>query len=162
MASTTISGRGTVDNSSGAGLTVTVDSTFSAAANFTNAVTMSYSPTTSAQSLTASGSVTYPGLYTLSNATEAGYFLPNPANAPGGVFTFRTLGAAGKAHFLTGTNGDNLGRFITQGYIGAAGSNQRGSKLTLDSTIGSSVTLISDGLNFCVMANSGTLTFATP
>ena len=117
---TTIDSRGTVDSSAGANLTVSVASTFQ------NVVTMSYGPTFAAMALTASGSATYPGLYTLNNVTEAGYYLPNPASFPGGVYIFRSLGTAGKAHFLTGTDANNLGKFITQGYIGAAGSNHRG------------------------------------
>lgn len=148
MASTTIGGRGTIDSSSGTGLTVTVPATFT------------HTPYTTAQSLAASGSATYPGVYTLSNATAAGHFLPNPASYPGGVYTFRSLGTAGQAHFLTGTTSDNLGAFLTQGYIGALRDNQQGSRITLGTAVGSSVTLVSDGLNFCVMANSGTLTFA--
>jgi hypothetical protein len=137
MASTTIDTRGTVDASSGTGLTVSVPATFT------------YLPETTVQTVAASGSITYPGVYTISNPTEAGVFLPSPATIPGGVVVFRSLGTAGKQHFLTGSASDALGKFLTNG-TGA------GSKLTIGSGVGHSVSLISDGLSFCVIAVSGT------
>ncbi len=143
MASTIIDGRGTVDSSSGTGLTVGVASTFN------NTVSMVYTPSTTVQTIAASGSITYPGVYTITNATPAGVFLPNPSTIPGGVVVFRTLGAAGQQHFLTGSSADNLGKFLTNG-------TSNGSKLTIGGTIGHSVSLVSDGLSFCVIAVSGT------
>jgi len=143
MASTTIDTRGTVDSSSGTGLTVSVPATF------TNVSTFTYLPETNVQTVAASGSITYPGVYTISNPTEAGVFLPSPATIPGGVVVFRSLGTAGKQHFLTGSASDALGKFLTNG-TGA------GSKLTIGSGVGHSVSLISDGLSFCVIAVSGT------
>jgi len=143
MASTTIDTRGTVDSSSGTGLTVSVPATF------TNVSTFTYLPETNVQTVAASGSITYPGVYTISNPTEAGVFLPNPSTMPGGVVVFRSLGTAGKQHFLTGSASDALGKFLTNG-TGA------GSKLTIGSGVGHSVSLISDGLSFCVIAVSGT------
>jgi hypothetical protein len=136
MASTTIDARGTVDSSSGTGLTVSVPATFT------------YLPETTVQAIDASGSITYPGVYTLSNVTPAGVFLPAPSTVPGGVIVFRTLGSAAQRHFLTGTSAADLGVFITNGTTG-------GSKLTLGGTIGSSVALISDGRNFLQMSYSG-------
>ena len=134
---TTIDTRGTIDTSTGASLTVSVPATFT------------YLPETTVQTIAASGSITHPGVYTISNPTEAGVFLPNPSTIPGGVVVFRSLGAAGKQHFLTGSASDTLGKFLTNG-TGA------GSKLTIGSGVGHSVSLISDGLSFCVLAVSGT------
>jgi hypothetical protein len=142
MASTKIDTRGTVDSSSGTGLTVDVASTFN------SSVSMVYTPSTTVQAIDASGSITYPGVYTLSNVTPAGVFLPAPSTVPGGMIVFRTLGSAAQRHFLTGTSDADLGVFITNGTTG-------GSKLTLGGTIGSSVALISDGRNFLQMSYSG-------
>ncbi len=149
MASTTIDGRGTVDSSSGTGLTVSVPATFTDAATFT------YLPETNTQTVAASGSITYPGVYTITNVSSAGVFLPNPSTIPGGVVVFRTLGAAGgQRHFLTASV-TNLGKFITDGTDAG-----QGSRVTLSTAVGSSVSLISDGLSFCVIGNSGSLAFA--
>ena len=147
MARTIIDARGTVDFSSGTGLTVSVPSTFS------DTVSMTSLPSTTTQALEASASITVPGVYTLSNVTPSGYFLPAPSTVPGGVFSFR-IGTA-QAHFLTGSTADALGKFLTDGQ-GA------GSRLTFASpVIGNSLTLISDGLSFCVVTRSGSFgTFA--
>ena len=142
MASTTIDTRGTVDNSAGTGLTVSVASTFA------STISMASTPTSPLQALTASGSVTQPGVYTLNNTTAAGYFLPTPSSVPGGVFIFRSLGTAGQRHFLTGATADDLGVFITNGTTG-------GSKVTLGGAVGSSAIFISDGRNFLQTAYSG-------
>jgi len=147
MASTTIDSRGTVDFSSGTGLTVSVASTFA------GTVSMAATPTTTVQALAASASITSPGVYSLGNVTPSGYTLPTPASVPGGVFSFRITTA--QAHFLTGSAADTLGKFLTDG-SGA------GSRLTFASpVVGNSLTLISDGSSFCVMARSGSAgTFA--
>ena len=141
MASTTIDTRGTVDNSTGTGLTVSVASTFA------STVSMASTPTTTVQALAASASITNPGVYTLGNATPSGYTMPAPSSVPGGVFSFRITTA--QAHFLTGAAADTLGKFMTDG-------TGNGSKLTFASpVIGNSLTLVSDGNSFCVMARSG-------
>jgi hypothetical protein len=134
---TTIDTRGTIDTPTGASLTVSVPATFT------------YLPETAVQAVAASGSITHPGVYTINNATEAGVFLPGPSTIPGGVVVLRTLGTAGKQHFLTGSASDNLGKFMTNGTA-------NGSKLTIGGAVGHSVSLISDGLSFCVLAVSGT------
>jgi hypothetical protein len=138
---TTIDTRGTIDTPTGASLTVSVPATFT------------YLPETTVQTIEASGSITHPGVYTISNPTEAGVFLPNPSTMPGGVVVFRSLGTAGKQHFLTGSAADTLGKFMTNGSV-TNGAN--GSRLTIGSGVGHSVSLISDGLSFCVLAVSGT------
>lgn len=154
MASTTIDGRGTVDSSSGTGLTVQVSSSFNSTATFNSDVSMTNTPYSTAQVVAASGSITYPGVYTINNATAAGVHLPAPSTIPGGVIVFRTAGSAGQQHFLTGTAAANLGKFIV------ASPNSKGSKVSLETVVGSSVSLISDGLNFCVLTSSGSLVFA--
>ena len=82
--------------------------------------------------------------------TPSGYLLPNPANVPGGVYVFRALSA--QAHFLTASSA-NRGKFITDGTAA-------GSKVTIGDVVGSSISLISDGLSFCKIANSGSVTFS--
>ena len=142
MSRTLISDVGTVDYAAGSGLTVTSDAAFS------GSVAMVTTPTSPLQALTASGSVTQPGVYTLNNTTAAGYYLPTPASVPGGVFIFRSLGTAGQRHFLTGAVADDLGVFITNGTTG-------GSKVTLGGAVGSSAIFVSDGRNFLQTAYSG-------
>ncbi len=145
MASTVIDTRGTVDFSSGEGLTVSVT------ASFDNTVVMDYMPYTTVQALTdPSGSMVRPGVYTAGHTNVSGYYLPAPSTVPGGVFTFRSTTAF--AHFLT-SSATTLGKFMTDG-TGA------GSKLTIGAAAGSSVTLVSDGLSFCVQTRSGSITFA--
>jgi len=86
-------------------------------------------------------------MYTVSGSTGSGIItvtLESPTLNPGSYWIFRATSA--DAHVLTGsglsfTDGTNVGIDIT-----------------LDATIGSSVALMSDGANYLVMANSGTLT----
>lgn len=138
MSRTVINDVGTVDFAGGSGLTVETTATFTGA-------TIS-----SVQALVASASVTLPGVYTLDNPTPAGYLLPNPANVPGGVYVFRSLSS--QAHFLTSSSA-NRGKFITDGTAA-------GSKVTIGAVVGSSISLISDGLSFCAIANSGSVAFS--
>lgn len=145
MSRTVIDTRGTIDFSSGEGLTVSVS------ASFDGTVEMDRMPYTVVSALTdPSGSMIFPGVYTAGHTAPSGYYLPAPSTVPGGVFTFRSTTAF--AHWLT-SSVDSFGKFMTDG-TGA------GSQLTIANTIGSSVTLISDGNKFCVMARSGSITFA--
>jgi len=115
-------------------------------------------PVSPIQSKTAvSGSVSSPGSYTLSGTLANQVVMPLASAVPGGVFVFRSTSA--DAHYLTGTleaNGTLVFAGVATG--GASPSptfNGHGSKLALPAVLGSSVSLISDGKSFCVMASSG-------
>ena len=150
MSRTVINDVGTVDFAGGSGLTVETAATFTGATVFSSSISAVNLPTSPVQALIASASVSSPGIYTLNNATPAGYLLPNPASVPGGVYVFRSLSS--QAHFLTASSA-NRGKFITNGTA-------NGSKVTIGAVVGSSISLISDGLSFCTIANSGSVAFS--
>jgi len=122
-------------------------------------VSLETMPTTTVRTQnTSSGSITFPGVYTISSSIAAGpleTIMPLASAVPGGVFTFRNLST--DANFLTGS-AEAAGTRVFRS--NADGGLTRGSKLALAAGIGNSVTLISDGLNFCVVTNSGSLTFS--
>ena len=95
---------------------------------------------------TSSGSVSQPGVYTVSGAAVVTTVLPDAAVVPGGLFVFRSLST--QAHALTGSV---VGNIFTDGT--AAGKN-----VALRNVVGSSVSLLSDGLSYCIVAKSGSLT----
>lgn len=95
---------------------------------------------------TSSGSVSQPGVYTVSGTAVVTTVLPDAAAVPGGLFVFRSLSA--KAHALTGSTAGNI---FTDGTY-------EGKNVALSNVVGSSVSLLSDGLSYCVIANSGSLT----
>lgn len=95
---------------------------------------------------TSSGSVSQPGVYTVSGTAVITSVLPDAAAVPGGLFVFRNLSA--HAHAVTGSVTGNI---FTNGT--SAGKN-----IALRNVVGSSVSLLSDGLNYCIVANSGSLT----
>jgi len=150
MSRTVISEIGTVDFANGPGLSVETTATFTGATTFSSSISAVSLPTSPVQALAASASISQPGVYTLDNVTPSGYLLPNPANVPGGVYVFRALSS--QAHFLTSSSA-NRGKFITDGTAA-------GSKVTITAVVGSSISLISDGLSFCKIANSGSVTFS--
>jgi hypothetical protein len=106
----------------------------------------------------SSGTITQPGVYTISSSIAAGplsTIMPLASAVPGGVFVFRNLSA--DANFLTGS-AEAAGTKVFRSNADAGLT--RGSKLALTTGIGNSVTLVSDGVNFCVLANSGALSFS--
>ena len=108
---------------------------------------------------TSSGSISAPGVYTISSSIAAGPLetgMPLASAFPGGVFVFRNLSA--DANFLTGS-AEASGTKVFKSTTADSGATQ-GSKLALAAGIGNSVTLISDGKNYCVLANSGSLSFS--
>jgi len=124
-----------------------------------DAIVFSSFPTSTVQAIAASAAVTAPGVYTLSGSAGAiGATLPVPSAVPGGMFVFRSTSAA--SHFLTGSAA-SAGVNIFAGMAGATPSNV-GQKLVFPAAIGSSVTLVSDGLSYCFSAASGTMTITTP
>jgi hypothetical protein len=132
----------------GSGISLTSDS-----------IVFSSLPTSTVQAIAASSAVTAPGVYTLSGSAGAiGATLPVPSDVPGGTFIFRSTSAS--AHFLTGSTA-SAGVNIFAGMAGATPANV-GQKLAFPAVIGSSVTLVSDGLSYCFSAASGTMTISTP
>lgn len=120
----------------------------------TTAPTFTATPISTLQAKTADTTITAPGVYTVSssNATALGMTMPLASSVPGGFFTFRSTSA--HQHFLTASAGD-VGRIFTDG-------TSVGWKLAIAGTIGSSVSVVSDGKNYCVLAKSGTLSFTAP
>jgi len=103
---------------------------------------------------TVSASVSQPGVYTVSGTAFVTTFLPAVATVPGGHFTFRSL-SAGHAHAISASATD-AGNSVIKGSNNA----NRGSNLALNTLVGSSVSLVSDGVQYIVYASSGTLTFS--
>jgi hypothetical protein len=102
----------------------------------------------------ATGSTLSPsqaGVLTIAGAEVSALVMPLAASCAGSVFAIRT--ATAKAHFLTCSQEGAGTKAFTDGT--SAG---QGSKLTLANVIGSSVALFSDGKNFLVIGNSGSVT----
>ena len=118
-------------------------------------------PTTTVQiQNTSSGSISLPGVYTVSSSIAAGPLetvMPLASAVPGGIFIFRNL--SNDANFLTGS-AEATGTKVFKNVITGSETQTQGSKLALSAYIGSSVALISDGKSYLVMANSGSLTFS--
>ena len=93
------------------------------------------------------------GVYTVSGASALTSSLPDPSSIPGGMVIVRAI--SNKAHVLTGSAavaGVNIFRSSP-----LATANVVGQKFTFAATVGETVTLISDGLAFCVAAGSGSI-----
>lgn len=113
----------------------------------------------------SSGSVTFPGVYTVSGGYGVGAgnsyistVMPTAASVPGGFFTFRALSA--DAHIFTGSS-ETSGTKVFAGTPGASGALAgQGSQIRLPAVVGSSVTLVSDGVNYTVVAASGSYTIS--
>ena len=117
-----------------------------------NGVVLQYTPTvSSAIGLVTGDAASLPGVYTISGSSAASVTMPLAADALGGVFVFRNTSA--QAHFLTGSSEAAGTTVFTNG-------TSKGSKLALAAAVGNSVTLVSDGVNFCVLGNSGSLTLS--
>ena len=109
---------------------------------------------------TSSGSITAPGVYTISSSIAAGPLetgMPAASLFPGGVFIFRNLSA--DANFLTGS-AEASGTKVFKGVVTGSEAQSQGSKLAMFAGIGASVALVSDGKSYLVMANSGSLAFS--
>lgn len=119
----------------------------------TDELSLTALPTTPVQAITAASAVTSPGVYTVSGSAIVEVTMPDPSSVPGGVFVFRA--ASAHAHDLTGSAAV-AGVNIFAGMAGATPANN-GQNLALENVVGSSVSLISDGLSFCVLAASGTV-----
>jgi hypothetical protein len=103
---------------------------------------------------TVSASISQPGVYTMSGTAFVTTFLPAVASVPGGHFTFRSL-SAGHAHAISASSED-AGNSV----IRLSNAAFRGSNLALNTLVGSSVSLVSDGVQYVVYANTGSLILA--
>ena len=135
-------------NSSGTGVQ------FDSAVTFASSVTTTASPT----ALTAaSTTVSVAGVYTLSGSSAREVVLPLASSVPGSTLVFR--GVSAHAHVITGSQ-EAAGTKVIAGVPGTSGLAGQGSKIALPAVAGSSVALISDGLNFLVTAASGSYTIS--
>lgn len=136
---TSINSEGVVVRSTGSGLDI--DSTIS----------MNSLPIASISTKDLPGTITLPGVYNLNYDVQGTWVMPLASSVPGGIFIFKTVD--GYNHNLTGSQ-ENSGTKVFAGMSGATPDNQ-GSKLTLSTGTNMSVSLISDGKSFLVMAASG-------
>jgi hypothetical protein len=121
-----------------------------------DSIVFSSLPTSAVQAITTNlSTITAPGVYTVTSTGGAlTTFVPAPSAIPGGTVIVRSLSA--HAHALTGSAavaGLNIFRSSP-----LATANVVGQKLTLASAAGNTITLISDGLAFCIAAGSGSIT----
>jgi len=121
-----------------------------------SSVSLSHLPTTSVAAQTSAGTLSAPGVYTLSGSTALTWVMPLASSVAGGTFVFRS--ASAHAHVLTGSQ-ETSGKRVFAGMVGATPENE-GSALALEGVQGSSVALISDGNKFLVMAASGSCTLS--
>lgn len=121
----------------------------------TDSLVFSSLPTSTVQAITTNGAtITAAGVYTVAGASAFTTILPAPSAIPGGTVIVRA--ASSHAHALTGSAavaGLNIFRSSP-----LATANVVGQKFTFAATAGETVTLISDGLAFCVAAGSGSIT----
>ena len=102
----------------------------------------------------ATGSTLTPtqaGVVTLSGSATSLVVMPLATDCPGAMFTVRSESAF--PHILTGSQEANGTLVFTNGTT-------RGSRATLAAVVGSSAALLSDGKNFLVLGNSGSVTLA--
>ncbi len=119
-------------------------------------VQLETTPFSPVQTITANATVDAPGVYLL-NKSDANLtvVMPTAASVPGGVFIFRQANGSPRTHFLTGS-AEVSGKKVFCGQSGA-NPDTSGTKLTFPALQNSSVTLISDGFNFCLAAASGSM-----
>ena len=121
----------------------------------TDSIVFSSLPTSAVQAITTNGAtITAPGVYTVSGTSALTTVLPAPSAIPGGTVIVRAV--SDKAHALTGSAavaGLNIFRSSP-----LATANVVGQKFTFAATVGETVTLVSDGLAFCIAAGSGSIT----
>ncbi len=119
-----------------------------------NSIVFSSLPTSTVQEVTSNSALTSPGVYTVTGGSPLLVTVPDPSSVPGGTVIVRSLSA--QAHALTGSSGVAGVNIFRSSPLATA--NVVGQKFTFAATIGETVTLISDGLAFCVAAGSGSIT----
>lgn len=94
---------------------------------------------------------TQAGVVTLSGSAASLLVMPLASDCPGSVFTVRSVSAF--AHILTGSQEVNGTKVFTNGTTD-------GSRATLAAVVGSSAAFLSNGKNFLILGNSGSVTLA--
>jgi len=101
---------------------------------------------------TANATLTAGGVYTVSGTAVRTLTMPLASSVAGAQFIVRSLSE--HAHVLTGS-AETGGTKVFAGQPGTGALSARGSSLALPAVVGSSVALVSDGVNFLVAAASG-------
>ncbi len=154
MTSVRIGGRGVIETDSGSGLSVDA-----------NASNYGFGPfALPVVDLTSNTTITTPGVYTLSSSTGPVIVtMPSASDVPGAHFIFRSK----SAHFHDLTGSQEVGGtkvFCHDGQLSGSlitGSSQ-GSRCELRNVVGSSVFIVSDGVNYLVTASSGSIGLFAP
>ena len=94
---------------------------------------------------------TQAGVVTLSGSTISLLVMPLASDCAGAMFTVRSESAF--AHILTGSQETNGTKVFTDG-------TSQGSRATLAAVVGSSAAFLSNGKNFLILGNSGSVTLA--
>ena len=126
--------------------------------------TLPYSPAQTISTI-ANNTGSLPGVYVFTNTGAVSTLaMPLASSYPGGVYVFKNGTDVARANVLTGSQEATTVR-VFSGPANAAGAYAqfgRGASLALAAAAGASVTLVSDGTNFCVMASSGSYTISNP
>ena len=127
--------------------------------SFTDSVTFTTLPKATIQAKTAAATLTQPGVYTVSGSAAAfALTMPLASEVPGGIFTLRALSV--HAHSFTGS-AETAGTRVFKNYVTSSGQvAEAGSALAVEAGVGNSVTVFSDGANFCLLTSSGTVAFS--
>ena len=115
--------------------------------------TLPYSPIqTIATRANNTGSL--PGVYEFTNTGGVSTLrMPLASSYPGGVYVFKNGTGVAQSNILTGS-GEAAGTKVFTNQI----DGQIGSRVTLNNLAGSSVAMISTGVSFLLLANSGSIT----
>lgn len=110
----------------------------------------------------ADAAIGAPGVYKFASAFAHSASMPLASAYPGGVYVFR---AGGNFVFALTGSAETAGTQVFAGFPradGTAALNGKGSKIALPAVSGggSSVTLMSDGVNYVVLAASGSYTIS--
>ena len=119
-----------------------------------DSISFSSLPTSTVRAITTTGqTIAAPGVYTVAGGGALTTTVPDPSSVPGGTVIVRSL--SNHAHVLTGSAavaGVNIFRSSPM-----TTANVVGQSITFAATAGNTVTLISDGLAFCIAAGSGSI-----
>ena len=133
------SAKGVVSTNNASGITLGNDSNNSGFGPFTTGIVRAI---TSLVTLSAGDA----GVLTISGSSAVTAVMPDPTTCAGAEFTVRSLSAS--AHVLSGSG------------VAFANSGSTGAKLTLAASVGASVAVKSDGLQFLVLGSRGLYTLA--
>jgi len=129
----------------------------------THAVSASFS------SPTASATLTRPGVYSVSGTAATTMTLPPAADVPGGLYTVRSVSGTGQGSDW-GTNfavtvavSEPAFELISDSAVsGMTGLTSTGTQCALKAGDNNSITFLSDGHGWAVLAISGSTTISTP